>query len=393
MKRAAGDPRRLHVGLNLVYLQADSGGPGTYATELIRALHAAEPGTRITAWIGRGAPGDIERDDLGGPVEWVRLPVKSAGSPVHVPVELLCLGLSAHRRGCDVIHGLAYATPVIAPGVATVVTIHDLIWLHYPESVTRLARGMFRLFTLTCGRTADRVIAVSETARDDLVSSLGVPPHKIDVTPLGVGSSAGVAPVAADALRTRYRLSAGAPVLLCVGQIAAHKNLVTLVDALALLARRDTVVIIPGRHTPYRDELVARAAQRGVAERLVLPGFVDRDELEGLYALATAFVLPSIIEGFGLPIAEAMARGVPVACSDTSALPEVAGGAALLFDPRNPVAIAAALDHLIGDSALRDQLAQRGRARAAQLTWERTAETTLRAYRAAIASRGQRGRA
>jgi glycosyltransferase involved in cell wall biosynthesis len=374
--------RALHVGLNLVYLQPDSGGSGTYARELIDALLAVEPETRITAWVGQGAP-----DALDPRVDWVHLPVKSTGSPVHVPVELGWLGLDARRRGVDLVHGLAYASPVIAPGVATLVTILDLTWLHHPETVSVLARRMFGLLSPLCGRTADRVIAISETVRDDLVTTLGLDAGKIEVTPLGVSDTALAEPEPEARLRARLGLPADAPVLLSVAQMAAHKNLGVLVDALPRLADQRAFLVMPGRRTPYAEELEARARALGVGDRLVLPGFVDDAALEGLYALADAFLLPSLLEGFGLPVLEAMRRGVPVACSAVSALPEVAGGAALLFDPHDVDAVTAAADRLLGDGALREDLRERGRARAAELTWEATARATLRAYRRALDSR------
>lgn len=377
----------LHVGLNLVYLTADSGGSGTYALELIRGLHAVEPGTRVTAWVGRGAPDGLEQRDLGGPVDWVRLPVRSTGSPVHVPVELGWLGLDARRRGADLVHGLAYATPVLAPGVATLVTILDLTWRHHPQSVSRLARAMFGLLAPLCGRSADRVVAISETVREDLVATLGLDAAKIEVTPLGVRQDLVAEPMGEPQLRAALGLAPAAPILLCVAQMAAHKNLGALVGALARLADRRAVLVVPGRHTPYVEALRAEAAAAGVAERLVLPGFVDEATLEGLYAAASAFVLPSLWEGFGLPVLEAMRRGVPVACSNASALPEVAGGAAVLFDPRSVPDIAAAVERILGDERLRRELVDRGRRRAGELTWEETARATLRAYRRALASR------
>ena len=352
----------MHVGLNLVYLEADSGGSATYARGLIRGLRAVDPDLRITAWVGSNAP---ELD-----VDTVRLPMRGVGSPWHVPVELLGLGLDARRRGVDVVHGLAYATPIIAPGVATVVTLLDLTWRHEPESVSRLAQIMFGFLAPVCGRLSDRVIAISEHARDDLVATLGLEPAKIEVTPLGVDPRPPRTPVE------------GAPLLLTVGQVTSHKNLLALVEAMPDV---DAKLVVAGRRTPYADVLEARAAELGVDVELT--GYISAEALEDLWARATAFVLPSRHEGFGLPILEAMARGVPVACSDASALPETAGGAALLFDPDAPASIAAACNRLLADRALRDDLAGRGRARAESLTWEACAQATLRAYRRALASR------
>jgi glycosyltransferase involved in cell wall biosynthesis len=368
----------MHLGLNLVYWQPDSGGSGTYARELIRALRAARPGLRITGWVGTGAPADIGALD----VEWVRLPLKSAGSPVHVGYELAGMGLDARRRGVDLVHGLAYASPALAPGVATVVTLHDLTWWHQPDAATPLARRMFRLLTELCGRTADRVIAVSETAKADLVATAGIPAQKIDVAAHGVNPDPLAAPTPAAELRERLGLPDGAPVVLCVGQLARHKNIAALVRALPELP--GARLVVPGRATEHRDELEALARERGVRDRLVLPGFVDDPDLEGLYALADCFALPSFLEGFGMPLLEAMRRGVPVACSNVSALPEVAGDAALLFDPRDDASVAGALQRVLGDGALRERLVAAGLARAAEFTWARAAEATLASYERAL---------
>jgi glycosyltransferase involved in cell wall biosynthesis len=364
----------LHVGLNLVYWVPDSGGSGTYARELIRAIKAVEPDTRITAWVGQGAP---EKLDAG--VDWVHLPVRSTGSPAHVTVELLGLGLDARRRGVDVVHGLAYTSPVVAPGVATVVSILDLTWRHQPDSVAWLARSMFGLLSPLCGRTADRVIAISEAVRDDLIATLGLDAAKIEVTPLGVSDTRLAEPVPEPALRARLGIPPDAPILLSVAQISRHKNLTALIEALPHLHDARTVAVITGRETPHLAELQARARELGVAERVFLPGFVEAAELEGLYEAADVFVLPTLLEGFGLPVVEAMRRGVPVACSDIPVLREVAGDAARYFDPHDPRAVAAAIEDPPDPGP--------GRARAAELTWERTARLTLRAYRRAIASR------
>ncbi len=143
--------------------------------------------------------------------------------------------------------------------------------------------------------------------------------------------------------------------------------------------------MLPGYPTWHEDELRARALALGVEHDVRFPAWVSAAELEGLWALARAFVFPSLYEGFGLPVLEAMARGVPVACSNTSSLPEVAGDAALLFDPRDEAAIAGALTRLLGDDALRARLRSLGFARSEQFTWERTARLTLESYGRALA--------
>jgi glycosyltransferase involved in cell wall biosynthesis len=166
-----------------------------------------------------------------------------------------------------------------------------------------------------------------------------------------------------------------------------HKNLARLLQALAAIApERRPALVIPGYPTPYEATLREEAAGLGVADDVRLLDWVSPAELEGLYALADVFVFPSLHEGFGLPVLEAMRRGVPVACSDRSSLPEVAGDAALLFDPEDPRAIAAAIERLLGDAGEAARLRAAGIARAARFTWEATASATAASYERALAA-------
>ena len=145
-------------------------------------------------------------------------------------------------------------------------------------------------------------------------------------------------------------------------------------------AARRPLLVLPGYPTEHESDLRARAAAAGVAEDVRFLSWVSAEQLEGIWALAGAFVFPSLYEGFGLPVLEAMARGVPVACSNASSLPEVAGDAALLFDPHDETAIAAAIERLLGDLVFAEGLRARGRQRAREFTWERTARLTLDTY-------------
>jgi glycosyltransferase involved in cell wall biosynthesis len=176
-------------------------------------------------------------------------------------------------------------------------------------------------------------------------------------------------------------LGAG-PLVLAVSALLAHKNVGAVVEALPEIRRAvpGATVVVPANPTPLGEELVARARALAVEAGFVLPGWVSSADLEGLYAAARCFVFPSLREGFGLPVLEAMRRGVPVACSNGSAVPEVAGGAALLFDPLRPAELAGAVTTLLRDRGLADELAARGRARAAEFTWRRAAEETLASF-------------
>jgi glycosyltransferase involved in cell wall biosynthesis len=377
--------RPLRVGLNLVFLGQRGGGVGRYASELPGALLAAEPDTELHVFVSRDAPEQLRHEPWADSVRWVTLPLGLDGPPVHVPAQFALLPLLARARRLDVLHSPANTGPALTPpGLASVITLHDLIWLHHAAEwdPDPLVQRRMRVLVNHCARHVDRLFTDSAAAAEDIARTLGVQPQRIDVTPLGVRLPA--PPSAASERDVRAKLEVGdARIVLCVAQKRRYKGLHTLVRALPELPR-DTVLVIPGAHTAYEDELRSLAGELGVGARLRLPQWVSEAELERLYEAASVFALPSLIEGFGLPVLEAMARGAPVACSEVSALPEVAGDAALLFDPRSQQAVTAALARLLGDAALRSQLVQRGRARAQQFSWRRTGEASLAGYRRAL---------
>lgn len=378
----------MRVGLNLAYLVEDSGGSGTYARMLVPNMLEADPTLELSAWIGTTAPDWLMREPWAERVRWIRLPVRGIGSPWHIWHELVGIGLDARRRGIEVVHGLANLAPVVHPGVATVTTILDVIWVHHPEAVTLLFRTMGRTLTPSVGRSSSRIIAISEAARDDIAATLHLDVEKFDVTPLGVLPPP-ASPRVPDPRAVRERLGLGPePIVLCVAAKRAHKNLHGLIRAIALLGDTPLQLVLPGSHNDYERELRALALELEVQERVRFPGWTSVADLEDLYRVAACFVLPSFQEGFGLPVLEAMARGVPVACSDNSSLPEVSGEAALYFDPHEQSQIAAQIARLLADEQLARTLVERGRRRCELFTWRRTAELTLDSYRRALAPAG-----
>ena len=361
----------IHVALNLVYLvPGETGGTETVARELLPRL-AVRNDLRVTALVNReaaGAPGpwhDVPSVTVPvharNRVEWVR------GEQQHVP-------RIARRVGADLVHSLANTSPVWGR-FKRVVTIHDLHYRVVPEAHFGLLGLGMRVLVPSAARSAHRVLAVSEATKGDIVSLLGIAPGKVDVVPNGVSAPA-VAPTPEQELRARLGLG-DRRVLLTVSAKRPHKNLLRLLDALAQVAAdRRPLAVMPGYPTPHEADLRARAQALGVDA--IFPAWVSAEDLEGLYALAAAFVFPSLYEGFGLPVLEAMARGVPVATSNRASLPEVASDAALLFDPEDPRAIREAVERLLAEAAAR--LREAGRARAASFTWDRTAELTAAAY-------------
>lgn len=371
----------MHVGLNLIYLTpGESGGMETYARELIPHL-ATQPGLTLTAFVNRAAA------SAGGPwaeyAEQITVDVDVANRIQWVRAEQQLLPGLCRRAGVDLLHSLGSTAPLWG-ATPRVTTVHDLLYAKVPEAHFGLRALGMRALVPAAARRSRRVIVDAASTRDDLEADLGIDPAKVDVVPLAAADT-GAEPAGEPVLRERFGLG-DRPVVLSVSAKRPHKNLAALVRAVAALpAGQRPVLVIPGYRTPHEAELAELAAGLGVAEDLRMPGWIDAAELEGLYAMARACVLPSRYEGFGLPVLEAMRRGVPVACSDRSSLPEVAGGAALLFDPDDQGAVQGALGQLMADAALRERLSAAGRERAALFSWQASAEATAESYGRALA--------
>jgi glycosyltransferase involved in cell wall biosynthesis len=376
-----------HIGLNLIFLvPGETGGMEVVARELIPALLAAAPaGMRFTAFINReaAAAGD---GPWGETIPAVTVPVNARSRVQWVLGEQSLLPALAARARVQLLHSMASTAPLWGP-FTRVTTVHDLIYAHFPDAHPGIREKGMRVLVPLAARRSERVIADSGSTRDDLVSLLGIPSDRIDVVPLGVGAVQRAAPLGEREVRSRFDLGERR-VLLSLSAKRPHKNIAALIGALARIpAGERPLLVLPGYATWHESELRERIERAGVAADVRLCGWVSSEELEGLWAIAEAFVFPSLYEGFGLPVLEAMARGVPVACSDASSLPEVAGKAALMFDPRDQSQIAAALERLLKDRELQGRLRALGRARAQLFTWERTARLTLASYGAAMQHR------
>jgi glycosyltransferase involved in cell wall biosynthesis len=265
-----------------------------------------------------------------------------------------------------------------------VVTVHDLIYKAVPEAHFGMRSLGMRVLVPLGARRAHRVIVDSNSTRDDLHRRLHLSSEKVDVVPLGVRRTLTAEPVNAQTLRHTLELGER-QVLLTLSAKRPHKNLLRLLEALATVpAAERPVLILPGYPTPHEAELRQRAGELGIERDIRFMGWTAPETLEGLYAVAAGFVYPSLYEGFGLPVLEAMARGVPVACSNTTSLPEVAGNAALLFDPQRVEEITTAITRLLTDRPLAARLRDAGKRRAEEFSWQRTAALTVACYERAV---------
>jgi glycosyltransferase involved in cell wall biosynthesis len=376
----------LRVGLNLIFLGDRAGGAGRYSRGLLAGLAALEDPPRLTAFAGSRLPDDVLREPWAREVEWLRMPV-APHNPLNLAAQLGAIPMLAAHRKLDVVHSPANVGPLIAPGTATVVTLLDVIWLHYPEDwdASRRVRLSTRTLSLRCARAATRVIAISEAARDDFVRTIGLDPAGVDVTPLAADAPA-AEPLPEQELRERLGLGAR-PFVLSVAQKRRYKRLDAALHAIAQLRDAGPGLVLVGPSTPHEAELRQLARRLDVSDRVRFLDWVSEEELEALYRACACFVLPSLIEGFGLPLLEAMRRGAPVVCSNRASLPEVVDGAALLFDPEDQSQVTSAVGRILARPELREQLRRQGRQRAAEFSWRRTAQLTVESYERAAASR------
>jgi glycosyltransferase involved in cell wall biosynthesis len=258
----------------------------------------------------------------------------------------------------------------------SVVTIHDCIHLMFPEYLpNRLAHVYARTFMTIAAKRSARVLTVSEASKRDILHYFHIPAAKVDVIHNAIDDRFHQAPDADDVVRVRQRYQLNDPFLLYAGNIKPHKNVDRVIEAFARLKKRGfepLKLLIIGDEISKSPQLRRAVHRHHLHKHVRFLGFVPDATLAVLYRLADVFVFPSLYEGFGLPPLEAMASGTPVVTSNVSSLPEVVGDAALLVDPRDPDAIAAAVERILTDDALRRSLVQKGLARAHEFSWERS---------------------
>ena len=377
------------LGVNLLYLvPRQVGGTEIYARRLVAALARELDETQILVFCGVEAAALLPDPEWPGNVRVVRAPVRAASKPLRLAAELTWLPVAADHHGVELLHSLGTTTPLHGRAVR-VVTVHDLIYQHFPGAFPPAARLGLQLVVPVGARRARRVQVSSSATKDEVVEHFGLAPEKVDVVPLGLGMRDVPDPTGEAELRARLDLGER-PVLLSVNAALPHKNLERLLRAVAQVP--EPVLALVGHTGRDTERLRALAGELGIAERVRMTGWLSDEDLEGLYRLAAGFVYPSLHEGFGMPVLEAMRRGTPVACADATSLPEVVGDAALLFDPHSVDAIADAARTLVSDPARAAELVRRGLERAAGFGWERTARSAIASYERALTTGASRGR-
>ena len=369
----------MRIGLNLLYLLPGVvGGTETYAVSLLQALaKLSYPAyywlfiNRETSWYG-----------LFGEQEWntivCRVPAKLR--LLRYAWEQFVLPLQVKRLRLDLVHSLGYVQPLRLP-CKSIVTIHDLNFLNIGHTMPLSRRLALRFFVTQSAKVADHIITVSEFSKKQIVEVLRVPPEKVMVTYNAVKKIA-ERPSDLNELAKKYRIVQ--PYILGLSSQSPHKNIAGLIKAFELLkgkGYRDLKLVLAGHRSARVTELEQVLLRTPFRDDIFFTGYVPDRVLAGLYTHAEVFVFPSFYEGFGIPILEAFLYGAPVACSKVAALPEIAGNAAMYFDPNNIESMANVLDYLLTHEDYRKVLITRGKERVALFTWEETARKTLAVYK------------
>ena len=358
----------IKLGLLTYGLDRSIGGIGTYTQGLLVALQQlGYPVTVLHA--GRS---EVE-DEISLP--GARL------LPGLLTLGQLEIAIQAQRHGLQLIHDPTGSAPLYLTSARRVATIHDVIPYVYPETSTRLDWLIYHIWLPLAVRRLHAIITDSQASKRDIVLHLPVHPEKIMVIP--AAASAHYRPMPGEAIEPALqRYGVTSPYILYVGSLESRKNLPRLLQAYAKLrewSQQWHLVIVGARKWKYTP-IFETVQQLDLQSHVHFTGYVEEEDLPALYNGADLFMFPSLYEGFGLPVLEAMACGTPVVTSNSSSLPEVAGDAALLVDPYDVDAIAGAMQRVLAKPDLAGEMREKGLANAAQYTWERTARETIAVY-------------
>ena len=357
----------LRIGVNALYLIPGAvGGTEIYLRSLLAALAEIDQHNQYFVFTNRETGADL----LPAQANFTRVAqaVRAVNRPARLLWEQTILPLAAVRLRLDVLFNPGFTAPILC-GCPQVTVFHDLQHKRHPEYFRWYDLPFWNFFLFWSITVSRRIVAVSGATADDLRRWYRLPPDKIRTV------LSGVDPKFFD-LAARRRPE---PFLLAVSTLHPHKNLDGLLRAFAAFRRQHPQyrLVVSGIHGFFSAELHALRNRLCLADCVDFPGWIPREELYNLFARAWAFVYPSLFEGFGLPVLEALAAGVPTACSSIDPLHAISGEAALRFDPRDQAALLAAMTRITDDDALRQSLATAGPARAAHFNWRFTARTTL----------------
>lgn len=376
----------MKIALDVRTITPTRSGVGNYVLHLLRGLEQAGPGHQLFL-VGQAANFEALGRDLPAPGEALCTRLSHESHPLGDLWEHLWLPGALDRSGVDVLHGPATLVPLTNSRHASVVTIHDLVAFLFPDTIPRKYALYMRWLIRRVVHRADHIISVSRNTKDDLVQVLGVTPEKITVVYEAPTSRFQRVEDqnALEAVRRRYGIDG--PFFYHLGNIEPRKNLVRLIKAfLKVRSRRpgEVKLVISGQKGWLTNKIFRALGPMDYGQDIIFTGYLPTSDLPLLMNASLAFVFPSLYEGFGLPVLEAMCCGTPVVTSNISSLPEIVGGAAVLVDPYDERAIANGMERVLEDAELRAELRAKGIERARQFSWQRAAQETLMVYDKAL---------
>lgn len=372
-----------HIGLNAHLLSGKAGyrsaGIHGYIYHTLANLRAQSPDDwRYTVMVGKA-----------NAMQFDGLKMRRAGLDTESPIRRILWEQAAQpwQLGAfDLYHALAFVSPLILRK-PSVVTIYDLSFLHYPQVLSASRRLYLRLFTALSCRRARRVIAISHSTAHDLTASLGIPADKIDVAAPGYDTEIYKPLPSEQVAAFRHKNNLPERFWFFLGTLEPRKNLTTLIEAYAALPKSERLpLILAGGKGWLYDDIFAAVARYNLVNEVSFPGYLPVADLAFWYNSAEAFIYPSVFEGFGLPVLEAMACGTPVIVSDASSLPEVAGDAGVCLPPHDIPAWTNALRRAYQDADWRAEAGLKGLVEAERYRWAQTARETVASYQKALAN-------
>jgi glycosyltransferase involved in cell wall biosynthesis len=383
--------RMMRIGIDATALPSRPVGAGNYIIQLIRAIAGwtkiSDPVTDSSQLTGLEFVIFVQRSRLEllniEEIPNLHLVVLPNISPsMRLLWEQISFPKLVKNHHLDLLHSLHYTMPLAYPG-RTVVTFHDMTFFLYPHHHTLPKRYFFRFFIRASSRQAVALIADSESTRQDAIRLVGVSPGKIFTVQLGVTQE--FHPIRDNSILQQARQKYHLPehFLLYVGMIEPRKNLPLLLQSFAAIAHQmpDYRLVIVGPKGWMVDNMLQQTEQLNISDKVHFTGYVEQADLPLIYNMADVFIYPSVYEGFGLPVLEAMACGIPVITSNVSSMPEIVGDAGVLFAPNDSQDLARSLLNLINNPMDRQRLSLMGLERAASFTWNSTAEKTIAVYR------------
>jgi glycosyltransferase involved in cell wall biosynthesis len=375
----------MKIGINLLWLIPGYGGLETYARGLISGLAQSDSGNEFVLFTNFANHRIFEHLPSAFTRRLCRLPMRSRVA--WRVIEQFMLSTFAAREKLDLLHAPADLLPPQCP-CPSVVTIHDVNFYSLSDPLPPTAGRLFEWWVRRSARRADAIITVSEFSRAEIAARFRLSPYRVEVVHNGPASRP--QPPTSQWPRLAARLGLSGDYIITVADGSPHKNLGRLLQAFARLRDQPVRLVVAGAQKPSAEPVSSLLRKFNLDSSVIFAGYLDDNDFVALMSHARMLACPSMYEGFGLPVIEAMTVGVPVACSRIAALPEVAGAAASYFDPTDVADIAATLDRLMHDEALRTKLIEAGARRAKHFSWNRAAMETIAVYQRAATAAEER---